>query len=138
MNDEQPTTVARSGFFPIVSGDAVDIRHAGAGAILAKGDVHLHQGGAQMLRVGGDLSIEQGGAQTVLSTGDVNVRQGGMLVAVGRSIEVADGRVGLALSPRVSLTNSRALLGPAQALAVGAGFGAVVAVGRLLFGRRRR
>jgi hypothetical protein len=127
MNEPATPTTARRGFFPLVHGDEVDLRQAGAAGVLARGDVSIRAGGANLLVTGGDLHIEQGGGQTLLAAGDVTIRQGGTIVAAARSVKVDRGWVGLALGGRVDLDDSRVLLGPVEALALGAGLGMVAA-----------
>ena len=127
MNEATAPTTARTGFFPLVHGDEVEVRQAGALGVLARGDVSIQQGGANLLATTGDLDIRQGGAQTLLAAGDVTINQGGAIVTAAGSVRVDRGWVGLALGSKVDLQDSRVLLGPAQVLAVGAGVAAVVA-----------
>lgn len=121
-------TTARMGFFPMVSGDDVEIQQAGAALISAKGDVHLTQGGAQMVRVAGDMDVRQGGVQTLMSKGDVSVSEGGILVGAARSIRVDNGMVGVALGRDVEITNSRVMFGREHAIVFGVVAGVVMAV----------
>jgi hypothetical protein len=129
MNEPVTSTTARRGFFPLVHGDAVDLRQAGAAGVLARGDVSIREGGAQLLVTGGDLHIEQGGGQTLLAAGDVTIRQGGTIVAAARSVTVDRGWV--------DLDDSRVLLGPVEAFALGAGLGMVAACAKWCARRRR-
>ena len=135
MTEVSPPDVTRSGFVPLVSGTEVHLQQSCAFAVLARGDVSVYQGGANLLLVGGDLSVEQGGGQTIIAKGDVSIRQGGALVAAAPSVTVQSGWVGLALGGRVELKESRVLLGPAQAAALGAGLGVVFALARRLLRR---
>ena len=126
MNEATTSTTARAGFFPLVHGDEVEMGQAGAVGVLARGDVSIRQGGANLLATTGDLDIRQGGAQTLLALGDVAISQGGAIVTAAGSVRVDQGWVGLALGGKVDLQDSRVLLGPAQAFALGAGAALVV------------
>jgi len=129
---EQPPTSVRCGFVPIIKGDAVEIKNAGAVAVLAQADINVREGGAQVMLAGGDISVEQGGAQMMLARGDIAINAAGAMVAAGTTVGVTDGLVGIALGGRVDLNNSRVLLGPLQALGLGAGFGVAFAIARRL------
>lgn len=129
-------TVARTGFFPLVTGEHVQMHQAGAMALVSRGDLSMHNAGGQLMLAGGDVSMEQGGAQTVLAKGDVSISEGGALVAAGSTVTVRQGWVGCALGRHVDLTGARVLLGPAQALIFGGAAGAVAAVIGRLLGRR--
>jgi hypothetical protein len=137
MNDNEAPTTTRMGFFPLVLGTAVDMQQSGAMAVLARGDVAVSQGGAQMLLAGGNVTIDQGGGQTILSRGDLSIREGGALLAAGATVEVHKGWVGLALGRHIDLTNSRVLLGPLQALSLGAGIGIVATLTKRLFNQSK-
>jgi hypothetical protein len=137
-DNENPatSTVARTGFFPLVSGDHIEMRQAGAMALISRGDLSMSEAGGQLMVAGGDISMEQGGAQTILAKGDVTLREGGALVAAGATVTVRQGWVGCAIGRNVDLTGARLLLGPAQAAAFGAAAGVVAAVVGTLLARR--
>ncbi len=137
MNNNEAPTTTRTGFFPLVSGAAVDMHQSGAMAVIARGDLSVTQGGAQMLLAGGNVTIDQGGGQTILSRGNLSIRDGGALLAAGANVEVQEGWVGMVLGPHIDLTNSRVLLGPLQALSLGVGIGIVVALTKRLFNRSK-
>ena len=126
----------RTGFFPVVAADEVTLTQAGSSAVFSGGDVSLAQAGANVLFSAGDAEIVQGGAMTLASLGNVKVEQGGAILVGAGSIEVTDGFVGVALGGNVSVRDAQVLIGPAQAAAIGAGFGLVVLLARML-GRRR-
>lgn len=125
---------ARTGFFPVVAADEVSLTQAGSSAVFSGGDVSLAQGGSNFMLTAGSTTIQQGGAITMAALGDITIEQGGGVIVGARSVEVTDGLVGIALGGTMTLTNSRVLLGPVQAAAVGAGLGLVLLLGRL-FGR---
>jgi hypothetical protein len=125
----------RTGFFPVVAADEVTMSQTGSSAVFSGGSVSLAQAGTNLLVAGGDAEIVQGGVLTLAALGDVTIEQGGAMLVGAGSVEVTDGFVGVALGGRVSLHDSRVLIGPAQAAAIGAGVGLVVLLGRLL-GRR--
>ena len=135
MSDQGPSTTVRSAFVPVMKGDSIDMKNAGAIAVFARGEVTVREGGAQMMLTGGDLTVEQGGAQTIVARGDVSIREGGALAVAAPNVEITDGWVGMALGARVDITGSRVLLAPLQALCLGAGFGVVIALARHLFRR---
>ena len=133
MDDQEPSTTVHWGFAPIVKGAKIDMKNAGALAVVSQGDVNVREGGAQIMLAGGDLSIEQGGAQAMLARGDIAMRDAGAMLVAGSAVEVTDGWVGIALGGRVDIRDSRVLLGPVQALGVGAGFAIVVTLARRIF-----
>lgn len=137
MNDSETGSQAvRHGFTPLVRATTVDLQYAGAGAVLAAGDVSFENAGAQAVLARGNVNIENGGTQSVLAGGDVGIRNGGAaVVASVGPVEVHGGVVGFVLSPRADLADSRVIFGPAAALLFGAGIAAGLG---LLTGRRRR
>ena len=122
----------RTGFFPVVAADEVSMTQAGSSAVFSGGDVSLAQAGSNLLLAAGSASVRQGGAMTLASMGDVSIEQGGAMVIGARSVEVTEGFVGVALGGRVVLNDSKVVLGPVQAAAIGAGMGMVLLVGRML------
>ncbi len=132
MNDEMRV---RTGFFPVVAADNVTMTQAGSSAVFSGGDVSLEQAGSNLLVAGGGVDVQQGGAMTMAVMGDATVEQGGALLLGARSVEVRQGFVGLALGGRVEISDSQVLLGPAQAVGLGAGFALVLVVLRALFRR---
>jgi hypothetical protein len=132
------TTSARLGFFPVVAGDHVAMTQAGSSAVISAGDVEMQQAGSNFILAGGSASVREGGAFGMATAGGVEIEQGGaFVVAAGGGVSVTEGFVGVALSPRVDLKDSRVLVGPAEAAAFGAGLGLVLLVVRLLLGRGR-
>ena len=78
-------------------------------------DVHLTQAGAGPVIAKGDVSIEQGGCQSVIAAGGATL---------GRQ-----SFVGMVVSPRVTVEDgARVLMNVPQAAAFGAALGAVFAV----------
>jgi len=137
MNDHEPTTTARTGFFPLVSGEVVEMQQCGTMAVLARGDVTLTQGGAQLLLAGGDLTVNQGGGRVIASKGNVSIHQGCALLAGGAKVEAHESWVGIVLGGHVDLTNSRVLLGPVPTLAMGAAIGVAAALTHRLLNRSK-
>jgi lipopolysaccharide assembly outer membrane protein LptD (OstA) len=134
MTETDPRTVVQGGFAPIVSAETVEIHSAGAAAVVAGGDVAVHNAGAQMVVARGDVSIANGGAQTILASGGVQVHQGGAAVMVGGHVEVQRGFVGIALAPRITMSETKLILGPSGALALGVGLAFGAGLVRRLFG----
>lgn len=125
----------RTGFFPVVAADEVTMSQAGSSAVFSGGDVSLTQAGANFLLSAGRANIVQGGAMTLASLGDVTVEQGGAMLVAAGSVSVREGLVGVALGGNVDLDDAKVLIGPVQAIAMGAGIGLVLLAARL-FGRR--
>ncbi len=130
---EQPPTSVRNGFVPVIKGGTVDMRNAGALAVLAHADINIREGGALVMLAGGDLSVEQGGAQMMLARGNIAMNDAGAMFATGATVEVVDGWVGIAVGRRVDISNSRVLLGPFQALGFGVGLGISLSFARRIF-----
>ena len=106
----------------MVSGRDVHLTMAGAGPVIASGQVNINQGGCGPLMTGGDVSIEQGGCQSVIAAGGATL---------GRQ-----SFVGMVLSPRIEMQDgAKVLMTVPQAAAFGAAVGAVFA---LLSRARRR
>ncbi len=126
---------AHRGFFPVVAGDEVHVEQAGGIAYLSSGDMSLSQGGSRLVVAGGDVSIAQGGSNAVLAGGDVSISQGGGMLVAARSVETDHSYVGVALGGSVTLQDSKVLLDPPAAAALGAGLAIALFLLRKLFGR---
>ncbi len=120
MTRSTETVTARRGFFPVVAADEVHVRQAGANGMFAAGNLTVNQGGASVMLAGGDAAIEQGGASIIAAAGDIDVRTGGAAVAAARAVRVERGTVGLVVAKTVTVHDSRVLLTPAEAAALGA------------------
>lgn len=71
------------------------------------------------------------------STGDIHIEQGGAVaMAAAGGITLREGFVGVALAPKLDLSDAEVMVGPVQAAAFGAGLGLVLLLVRLVFGRR--
>ena len=110
----------RTGFFPDVAADHVTVEQAYAATVLSADDVTLTRSGASVVAVAGSASISEGGAGIVLA----------------RDLTVRRGLVGLAVGRRITLEDSRVLLGTAQAAAAGAALAGVLLIGRILVRKR--
>lgn len=119
MTGPTETVTARRGFFPVVAGDEVHVQQAGANAMFAAGNLTVEQGGASVMVAGGDAAIEQGGASIIAAAGDVDIRAGGAAVVAAGAVRVEGGIVGIAAGGTVKLHDSRVLLTPPEAAALG-------------------
>lgn len=127
------TERARFGFFPVVAGDEVSLRQAGATVALVGDNASFERAGANAALVGGDLSITQGGSNFLLAFGDVSLQQGGTVFLAAKSVRAEQGFIGAVVAGRVELEDTSVLLSTPQALAFGAAAGIACAVlGRLL------
>jgi hypothetical protein len=121
-----------------VSGRDVHLTMAGAGPVIASGQVNINQGGCGPLMTGGDVSIHQGGSGPVIAKGDVSIEQGGCqsVIAAGGATLGRQSFVGMVLSPRIEMQDgAKVLMTVPQAAAFGAAVGTVFA---LLSRARRR
>ena len=115
----------------MVSGRDVHLTMAGAGPVIASGQVSINQGGCGPLMAGGDVSIHQGGCGPIIAKGDVSIEQGGCqsVIAAGGATLGRQSFVGMVVSPRVTVEDgARVLMNVPQAAAFGAALGAVFAV----------
>jgi len=115
----------------MVNGRDIHLTQAGAGPVIASGQVTIHQAGCGPLMAGGDVSINQGGCGPVIAKGDVSIEQGGCqsVIAAGGVTLGRQSFVGMIVSPRVTVENgARVLMNVPQAAAFGAALGAVFAV----------
>lgn len=115
----------------MVNGRDVHLTQAGAGPVIASGQVSVHQGGCGPVMAGGDVSINQGGCGPLIAKGDVSIEQGGCqsVIAAGGARLGRQSFVGMVVSPRVTMEDgARVLMSVPQAAAFGAAFGAVFAL----------
>jgi hypothetical protein len=122
----------------MVSGRDVHLTMAGAGPVIASGQVTINQGGCGPLMTGGDVSIHQGGSGPIIAKGDVSIEQGGCqsVIAAGGATLGRQSFVGMVLSPRIEVHDgAKVLMTVPQAATFGAAVGVVFA---LLFRARRR
>ena len=115
----------------MVNGRDVHLTQAGAGPVIASGQVSIHQAGCGPLMAGGDVSINQGGCGPVIAKGDVSIEQGGCqsVIAAGGVTLGRQSFVGMVVSPRITVEDgARVLMNVPQAAAFGAALGAVFAV----------
>jgi hypothetical protein len=122
----------------MVSGRDVHLTMAGAGPVIASGQVAINQGGCGPLMTGGDVTIHQGGSGPIIAKGDVSIEQGGCqsVIAAGGATLGRQSFVGMVLSPRIEVHDgAKVLMTVPQAAAFGAAVGVVFA---LLSRARRR
>jgi hypothetical protein len=122
----------------MVSGRDVQLTMAGAGPVIASGQVAINQGGCGPLMTGGDVTIHQGGSGPIIAKGDVSIEQGGCqsVIAAGGATLGRQSFVGMVLSPRIEVAEgAKVLMTMQQAAAFGAVFGIVF--GLLIRARRR-
>jgi hypothetical protein len=132
-DDAHPSEItARQGFFPLVTGDKVDLTQAGSLAVMVSGSASFRQAGANFCFVGGNVESTQSGSNMTIAAGNVSMHQSGSGVVAALEVEVQEGFIGAVFARDVKLENSRVLLTPPQAAAFGAGLGLVLlALGRL-------
>jgi hypothetical protein len=121
----------------MVSGRDVHLTMAGAGPVIASGQVAINQGGCGPLMTGGDVTIHQGGSGPIVAKGDVSIEQGGCqsVIAAGGATLGRQSFVGMVLSPRIEVRDgAKVLMTVPQAAAFGAAAGVVFA----LLSRARR
>ncbi len=83
----------------MVSGRDVHLTMAGAGPVIASGQVAINQGGCGPLMTGGDVTIHQGGSGPIIAKGDVSIEQGGCqsVIAAGGATLGRQSFVGMVL-----------------------------------------
>jgi hypothetical protein len=122
----------------MVSGRDVHLTMAGAGPVVASGQVAINQGGCGPLMSGGDVSIRQGGSGPIIAKGNVSIEQGGCqsVIAAGGATLGRQSFAGMVLSPRIEVQDgAKVLMTVPQAAAFGAAAGVILA---LMFRARRR
>ena len=134
MSDSATHHTAHRGFFPLVAGDNVEVRQAGGYAYFAAEDLSISRGGGTFMVAGRDVSIEQGGANVIVSAGDVSITQGGGGMIAAGSVKAEGGFIGVALGGSVELRDSKVLMTPPQAAALGAGLALTGFLLKKLFG----
>ena len=134
--DESTTKDFSGGFAASVQTESnVDVREAGALAIVAGGDATITQGGAGICVIGGDVTMNQAGVGKMLAGGRVEVTEGGVGQLLALEAEVTDSRVVMVIGGKVTLERSEVMLTTAQAAALGAAAGAVLFLLSRLFRR---
>lgn len=122
-------TEARRGFFPLVTGDEVNVRQAGAVAILARNDLSLGEGGGQMLACGNNMTVTNGGGWFLACGNRLTITNGGGAIAAGRHVDVRHGTVGVALGAQVTVgEGGRVLVGTREAAVIGLAAGLACAL----------
>jgi hypothetical protein len=122
----------------MVSGRDVHLTMAGAGPVVASGQVAINQGACGPLMSGGGVSIRQGGSGPIIAKGNVSIEQGGCqsVIAAGGATLGRQSFAGMVLSPRIEVQDgAKVLMTVPQAAAFGAAAGVVLA---LMFRARRR
>jgi hypothetical protein len=134
MTDDHSDVRAHRGFFPIVKGDRVSVTQAGGSVFLSNTDLTVNQGGAHLMLTRGDATIHQGGANALGARGSVSITQGGAFFTAARAVTASRSYLGVVLAPSVEISDdSRVLLGPVPAIALGVAMGTTLAVlGRLM------
>jgi hypothetical protein len=138
----EQATIRQAAVGAVFSGGDVSLRQGGGRAFVAAGDMRIEQGGGGMLLAGGDVAISQGGAGTIVTLGSARIQMGGSVVMVAGNVDVgAQGTVGLALAPRLTVQpGGKVIVGLREAAAAGviAGVlaGIIAAVAARLGGRR--
>lgn len=106
-----------------VAGRDLETNYSGMLMLNVGANAEMMNGGALMTNVGGNLEINNGGALVTLAGGQVSVQHGSLGVVLAGSVNLGE--------------DSKVLLNTPQAIALGAAFGAVVAVVGWLLRRRR-
>lgn len=138
----------RQGRARSVSAEDVTIRQGCAMRVQA-GEVEIKQGCVGIARaqevevtgggigvaVGEEIELDQAAATVLAARGPVKMDQAAAGVLVATSVSAHNSAIGVLLTPQLTAEGVRVLLGVREALALGAGFGLVVGLLRLL--RRR-
>jgi fumarate hydratase class II len=117
------------------------LKASSVAAALVKGDASLAWCNAQLVGSANDVTLTNSGGQLMLAGNSIDVHTGGAAVMAARSITVQRGLVGMVIAQNATLgDDTKVLLKPSGAAALGAGFGAGAIVGLLLAARglRRR
>jgi hypothetical protein len=81
------------------------------------------------------VRLEQTATSVAASRERALLDQSAAAVVLGRAVTARNSLIGLAIASRLEAANSRILMGPGAALALGAGIGVVLALARLWRGR---
>jgi hypothetical protein len=101
-----------------------DLHQSASMALVSGGDTSMTMSAAVAVPTLGDVRMEKAGAQWVVAAGDVSIDKGGCVAAVGPTVRVDHGGVGVALGWHVDIgENSRVLFGPLAAVGFGLAFG---------------
>jgi hypothetical protein len=117
------------------------LKASSVAAALVKGDASLAWSSAQLVGSAHDITLNNSGGQLMVAGNSIDVRTGGAAVMAARTITVQRGLVGMVLAQNADLgDDTKVLLKPAGAAAMGAGFGAGAIVGLVFAARglRRR
>jgi hypothetical protein len=92
---------------------------------LPKGDATLSWSSASVLAAGNDVHVSYGGGQVMAAGNSIDVRNGGAGIAIAGTVRVDRGGVGLLLARHAEIgEDTRVMLQPTGAAALGVGFGA--------------
>jgi hypothetical protein len=139
MNEESAPKVVRSieaagdvavdrALVGMVTGRDVRLTMAGAGPIIASGQLSIEQGACGPMMAGGDVSIHQGGCGPLIAKGNVSIEQGGCqsIIAGGGATLGRQSFVGMVLAPKIEVQDgAKVLMTVPQAAAFGAVLGIV-------------
>ena len=115
------------------------IKASSVAAALVKGDASLAWSSAQLVGSSHDVTLSNSGGQLMLAGNNIDVQRGGPAVMAARAVTVQRGMVGMVVGQNVTLGDeTRVLLKPSGAAALGAGFGVGAITGLLLAARTLR
>jgi hypothetical protein len=115
---------------------SANFKASSVAAALVKGDASLAWSSAQMVGSTKDVTLTNSGGQIMLAGNNIEVLRGGAAVMAARSVTVQRGLVGMVVAQNATLgDDTKVLLKPTGAAALGAGFGAGAIAGLLLAAR---
>jgi hypothetical protein len=120
----------------MLSTQSANFKASSVAAAMVKGDATLAWSSAQMVGTTKDVTLTNSGGQLMLAGNTIDVHRGGAAVMAARSVTVQRGMVGVVIAQNAVLgDDTRVLLKPTGAAAMGVGFGAGALTGLLLAGR---
>ena len=121
--------------------DTAWLKFSSVAAAMVRKDASLSWCNAQLATARNNMTLTNSGGQLLAAGNTIEVRRGGAAIMAARTIQVQRGVVGVLLAQQATLGDeTRVLLQPAAAAAMGAGFAAGALAGLVLGGtfRRRR
>ncbi len=123
VNAEERVEMAQAAAVLASSRKDMAINYGGALVTAAGSNMEINNGGGQVVVAGSNVEITNGGAQMVVAGGSATIRHGVAVFLLTRSANIEEG--------------SRVIFNTPQAIAFGAVAGAVYALVRILFGKRK-
>jgi hypothetical protein len=118
-----------------LSTQSANIKASSVASAYVKGNASLAWSSAQLVGSTKDVTLTNSGGQIMLAGNDIEVHRGGAAVMAARTVTVHRGLVGMVVAQNAILGDeTKVLLKPTGAAALGAGFGAGAIAGLLLAG----